>query len=317
MTVLVCGLPGDATTTSVRDALDVLGVPCLFLDQRQVLDTTVELRVGAAVDGVLRTGRTVLPLSEISAAYLRPYDGTRVPAVRDAEPGSPRWCHAREVDDTLATWSDLTPALVISRPGAAAGNGSKPAQLRDIAACGFAVPKTLVTNDPAAVGRFLAAEGPLVFKSTSAVRSRVRRLEAADDHGVRLAGVTACPTQFQARVPGTDVRVHVVGAEVFATRITSEADDYRYAVRQGLPRAELDETELPDEVAERCRRLATRLGLPVAGVDLRRTPSGEWFCFEVNPSPAFSYYEAGTGQPIAAAVAGLLAAAVTCAQVPR
>ena len=310
MTALLWGLPGDPTMTAVRRAVAALGVPAVFLDQRQVLDTRVELRVGSGVDGRMSGDGIDLDLGRVGAAYLRPHDGTRVPAVRDAAPGSPRWRHARYVDDTLTAWADMTPALVISRPSASASNGSKPAQLREIAACGFAVPETLVTNDPAAVASFLDRHDEVVYKSTSAVRSRVRRLDPGD--ALRLDAVVACPTQFQRRVPGTDVRVHVVGAEVFATRIISDADDYRYAVRQGLPRAELHSTDLPDDVAERCRRLASRLGLPVAGVDLRVTPDGDWFCFEVNPSPAFSYYEAGTGQPIAAAVAGLIAAAVTC-----
>jgi D-alanine-D-alanine ligase-like ATP-grasp enzyme len=48
--------------------------------------------------------------------------------------------------------------------------------------------------------------------------------------------------------------------------------------------------------------------LHVAGIDLRRTPDGEWYCFEVNPSPAFLYYETATGLPIAAAIARILAA---------
>lgn len=49
------------------------------------------------------------------------------------------------------------------------------------------------------------------------------------------------------------------------------------------------------------------MNLPLAGIDLRRTPQDEWYCFEVNPSPAFSFYEQITGQPIARAVALLLA----------
>ena len=65
---------------------------------------------------------------------------------------------------------------------------------------------------------------------------------------------------------------------------------------------------MPREVEDRCRTAAVALQLPVAGIDLRRTPEGEWYCFEVNPSPAFSYYEDATGQPISAAVARLLAA---------
>jgi hypothetical protein len=317
VTALLWGIPGDPTMTLVRRALSQLGVPFLFLDQRQVLAMTVELSVGPTVEGLLRVDGAELDLASVAAAYLRPHDSTRVSAVRDTPAGSPARRHAREVDDVLSAWADVSPALVISRPSAAASNGSKPAQLHEIAACGFFVPKTLVTNDPGAVEQFLDRNGPLVCKSASAIRSRVRRLDRGDDLSGRLADVTVCPTQFQRRVPGTDIRVHVAGAEVFATRITSDADDYRYAARQGLPRARLDATDLPDGVAERCRRLASRLGLPVAGVDLRVTPHGEWFCFEVNPSPAFSYYEAGTGQPIAAAVAGLITAAVTCAQVAR
>jgi hypothetical protein len=46
--------------------------------------------------------------------------------------------------------------------------------------------------------------------------------------------------------------------------------------------------------------------LQVAGIDLRKTSDGNWFCFEVNPSPAFTFYEEATGQPIAKAIANLL-----------
>ncbi|MHB8524142.1 MAG: hypothetical protein ACYDH9_25760 [Limisphaerales bacterium] len=63
------------------------------------------------------------------------------------------------------------------------------------------------------------------------------------------------------------------------------------------------------ELAERCRALARSLRFAVAGIDLRRTDSGEWYCFEVNPAPGFTSYEAATGRPISQAVAALLAGA--------
>ena len=63
---------------------------------------------------------------------------------------------------------------------------------------------------------------------------------------------------------------------------------------------------LPGELAVRCRRLAASLGLDLAGIDLRCTPEGEWYCFEVNPSPGFTYYQDATGQPIAEAIAQYL-----------
>lgn len=62
---------------------------------------------------------------------------------------------------------------------------------------------------------------------------------------------------------------------------------------------------LPDPWPQRCQALAADMGLLLAGIDLRRTPDGEWYCFEVNPSPAFSYYDR-FGQGITGAVARLL-----------
>jgi glutathione synthase/RimK-type ligase-like ATP-grasp enzyme len=59
-------------------------------------------------------------------------------------------------------------------------------------------------------------------------------------------------------------------------------------------------------VTAACLRLARALDLLIAGIDLKVTPDGEHYCFEINPSPGFSYYEHGSGQPISAALADLL-----------
>lgn len=160
-----------------------------------------------------------------------------------------------------------------------------------------------MTTDPAAVGDFLARHGELIYKSISGVHSIVTRLKPA--HLERLADIAWCPTQFQQYVPSRDYRVHVIGEAVFVSEIVCEADDYRYAGRQGQAVA-LNASTLPTELEERCRALAVSLGLAAAGIDLRLTPNGEWVCFEVNPAPAFTYYESATGQPIADAIASVL-----------
>jgi glutathione synthase/RimK-type ligase-like ATP-grasp enzyme len=49
--------------------------------------------------------------------------------------------------------------------------------------------------------------------------------------------------------------------------------------------------------------MARALGLELAGIDLRIGADGVAYCFEVNPSPAFSFFELHTGQPIAASIA--------------
>jgi D-alanine-D-alanine ligase-like ATP-grasp enzyme len=48
------------------------------------------------------------------------------------------------------------------------------------------------------------------------------------------------------------------------------------------------------------------MGLWLAGIDLRRTPSGEIYCLEINPSPGFTYYEQLAGVSLAPSIAALL-----------
>jgi glutathione synthase/RimK-type ligase-like ATP-grasp enzyme len=120
-----------------------------------------------------------------------------------------------------------------------------------------------------------------------------------------IDAITHCPTQFQAYVPGIDWRAHVIGDEVHACRIRCEEDDYRVAGEQGRP-VSLEAARLPPEIADRCRVLSQAMNLPLAGIDLRHDSNDVWHCFEVNPSPAFTFFEQATGQPLTAALAQLL-----------
>jgi len=73
--------------------------------------------------------------------------------------------------------------------------------------------------------------------------------------------------------------------------------------------AHLQGYQLDDQVAEQCVALTADLGLEFAGIDLKITPDGQVYCFEVNPSPAYTYFSGQTKQPIAQALAGHLMAA--------
>lgn len=142
-----------------------------------------------------------------------------------------------------------------------------------------------------------------IYKSISGTRSIVSRLTL--EHLKRLENVSNCPTQFQEYIHGKDYRVHVVGDKVLACQVISLSDDYRYAVLQGQA-VDIRPCILPPDVDDRCKKIASHMGLSVAGIDLRCTPNNEWYCFEVNPSPAFTYYQEASGQHIDEAIAQLL-----------
>jgi hypothetical protein len=301
--ILIWGLPGDRQIAAVLDALGRFNADCFFCDQHKLLQAEIDLHVGARVSGRLRLCKRALDLEEVTAVYLRPYEPSRIPAVARAGVGSPEYRRALEFEDALSAWSEVTPALVVNRLSDMAANGSKPYQGMQIQEFGWKVPDTSITTDPEEVQAFLALHGTLIYKSISGVRSVVSRFSAKHDE--RLRNLRWCPTQFQKYVAGQDFRVHVVGAETFASRIVSSADDYRYAWRQHAE-TRVEPAELPPEVTERCCRMAQAMNLKVAGIDLRHTPDDEWYCFEVNPSPGFTYYQDACGFAIDAAIASLL-----------
>jgi len=256
------------------------------------------------VSGTLQVEGTRHRLEEIGSAYLRPMDDSGLPEVHGLAADHPLRLRSRMLNDLLLQWAEIAPGRILNRPEAMGSNMSKPYQMQLIRRLGFAVPETLITNDPEQVMAFRKQWGRVIYKSISGVRSIVRELEESDL--ARLDRIRSCPVQFQARVEGFDVRVHVIGDRLFATRADTNAADYRYATRQKEGKTELVKFRLPAELQQRCLALSQGLGLEFSGIDLKITPQGEIYCFEVNPCPAYSYYEWNTGQPIARAVAEYL-----------
>lgn len=277
--ILFYGYGTDPSLGLALEAARRLDVPHLLLDQLALPD------------------RAELLLADVGAAYARP-----LAPREDADPAVAQ--RGALVAAEMSSWLDTADAFVVNRPRDMHSNGSKPYQAQLIGAAGFRVPETLITTDPDEVVAFTERVGAVVFKSMSGIRSIVRRLD--DGYAGRLERIRVLPTQFQALVDGEDVRVHVVGEEVFATRIRSAATDYRYAARDGLE-ADLSPTTLSDDVRGRCLDLARSLSLPFVGIDLRETPDGDHVCFEANPMPGYSYFESNTGQPISEALVRLLA----------
>ncbi|MGA8200064.1 MAG: ATP-grasp domain-containing protein [Candidatus Sulfotelmatobacter sp.] len=306
--ILVCGIPSETPLRMVTSNLEKIGAQFILLNQREFPNCQLWFEVkGGEITGELQVAERTCQLQEFTAVYPRLMDDRFLPELSDEPPDSSLRKHCRSFHDTLMRWMEIAPALVINRCAPMASNSSKPYQAQLIREHGFLVPETLITNDPDLVREFRAKHGRVIYKSISAVRSIVQELSDEDEE--RLDRIRWCPTQFQAFVEGTNLRVHTVGGEAFATAVRSEATDYRYAARQAGEPAELREVMLSSELSEKCLRLSQALELEFAGIDLKVTPQDDVYCFEVNPSPAFSYYEANTGQPISAAVARRLASA--------
>ncbi|PUB12450.1 ATP-grasp domain-containing protein [Yoonia sediminilitoris] len=311
--IVLAGLPDEPPIARVATALDDLGIAYRMIDQRRHADMHLSFDPAGAqgiLQGHLRcAGEEDIALETVTGLYQRLHSDDSFPDLCDLPPTHPARVRFGRIVTLFTVFSDLCSGRVLNRTPGMGTNNSKPFQAQIIARAGFATPRTLITNVPDKARAFVLdakAHGTeVIFKSASAVRSIVRTVTAGDLN--RLDRLRICPVQFQERVTGRDVRVHVVGEQVFATRITTTGVDYRYASRDDGGETDLAPFALPPEVAARSVALSQALDLPLAGIDLRETPQGEWVCFEVNPSPAYSYYEANTGQPISTAIAQYLA----------
>ena len=303
--ILLCGIPTESPMVLVSEALESSGTPYVVLNQRKYssMKMSLEIRRGKPT-GKLQLNGDSYSIDEFTGVFTRLMDFHNLPELKDLPVNSAELNFCRNLFDTLTRWAEITPARVVNRIAPMGSNFSKPYQAQLIKRYGFEIPETLITNDPELVRAFRERHGRVIYKSISGVRSIVQTL--TDEDMTRIESIRWCPTQFQAFVEGTNVRVHTVGEKVFATAIKTDATDYRYAYRQSGDHADLRPIDLSDDLAEMCVKLAAGLGLAFAGIDLKITPENYVYCFEVNPSPAFSYYESQTGQPISRAVAEYL-----------
>ena len=296
--ILICGIASEGPLRAAIAAAERAGVAYVVVDQRNsaAYEVSIDCRGTEPVGRLIADGRP-LPLESFSGIYARLVESTLLTERQGGANGTR--AHAAALQLALDEWLELAPGRVVNRTSSMASNVSKPYQAQLIRAVGLATPTTLVTNCAVEARAFAAASGGAVFKSVSSVRSIVHTLTS--ERLSRVDQLRQLPTQFQERVRGVDVRVHVVGKRIIATEVASEAVDYRYASRDGLD-VDMTATTIPASIERRCRELATRLDLPFCGIDLKRRPDGTYVCFEVNPSPAYTYYEEGANQPISDAL---------------
>lgn len=187
---------------------------------------------------------------------------------------------------------------------------SKPYQLSIAGSCGFQIPQTLASNDASRIRNTFM--DTLVVKSLDTVLLRdgddclftyttINPGDELNDETVHAVPLLA----QQVLEEKTDLRVTIVGDQIFAVRILSQGSgingDWRI-----VPKTDIDyqDLTLDDDVAERCHLLTRRLGLSFAAIDLVETPRGVFF-IEINPTGEWGWLSS-IERPIDRAIASWL-----------
>jgi hypothetical protein len=309
--ILIISYPGEEHTDSVVGHLERAGREVVRLDMAEFPSSASltlcwtdgvapSFRIGRA-DGVAALGaarvgwwRRVRPFTVDPAlgrgemrAFAESETAQAVGGMLDALPC--RWVNPRAADDTAHR---------------------KPYQWAMAQRLGIPVPRTLVTTDPDAARSFVTEAAPhrVVFKPFLATTQSWRETRIVGPRDLeRLDLVRFAPVIFQHYVSGVDLRVTMVGEQVFAAEIDARGTSYPFDVRMVIGEVQMRAIELPRAVQDALLALQRRLGLDYGAIDLRRTEAGEFFFLEVNPAGQWLFVEQRTGLQIGLAMSDLLA----------
>jgi glutathione synthase/RimK-type ligase-like ATP-grasp enzyme len=207
------------------------------------------------------------------------------------------------------------PARWVNHPFHVADTEFKPGQLSAARKCGLRVPATLITNDGNSARSF-AGHHPYqtVYKPCSTGFYRDRNDNLALIYTTRVSAelfrdneIAATSHVFQHFVDKLyDVRVTVVGTQMFATAIYSSSQQGRVDWRSDYDSLRYSDISIPEEVTAGIARYLAHYNLPYGAFDFSVDRDGYWWFLECNPNGQWGFIAEATGAPIASAIADVL-----------
>lgn len=271
---------------------------------------------GDAPRATLRWQLETVGFTDVTAVwYRRPVAPAAPPALRASL--AAQHFAVQEGEATLQNLWSLVGRLWISHPAAIRQAEPKLQQLLRASELGMEVPPTLLTNDPGEADTFCSTFREVVAKPlgkgvagdpVAGTPSVIFAHRLGTRDIARLDAVAHTPTLFQQRIPNQcDVRVTVVGRQVFAAEIHSPAQlnevDWRrvpVADRRYAPHT------LPAALTEQVLLLVRSFGLQFGALDFILTPDGRYVFLEINPNGQWAWLEQIIGTPISDALLALL-----------
>lgn len=192
--------------------------------------------------------------------------------------------------------------------------------LRTASSLGLRVPDTLFTSDQRQAEAFMADYPQVIIKSLSRTFPRTEDLgptmffarKANRGDPLDLSGLHLAPAVFQQAVDADyDLRVVVVGGQVFTSKVTNEGlpeqavRDWRLGHFTGTVRFEPYDS-LPHDIAEKCVQLTRKLGLKFGAIDLVQDKRGSLWFLEINANGQWAFVDDQTANAIGKAIANLL-----------
>jgi len=160
------------------------------------------------------------------------------------------------------------------------------------------------------VREFITEQGyeRTIYKAFSATEQEWRETRLLQSEELALVdNVQYAPAIFQEYIEAQyDLRITIVGDNIFSAAIYSQETAYRVDSRMDLANARIEPVCLPPNVEAQLHTLMAQLGLVYGAIDMRLTPDGRYVFLEINPAGQWLFIEQQSKQPITACLASVL-----------
>lgn len=316
--VLIISSSDDFHSNHIEKKLLGNGIPVIRLDtDKFAVDQVRATFRTSPTQGIISIREEHHVLEEISSVwYRRP--GELTLDIRDPHQRAFAQTEGGELLKQL--YFSLEHALWISKHSALETARRKFPQLRVASNCGMSVPKTVITNSPETVRAFFSEhKGRIIYKTLHA--PVIKPTAGPELWGVPTTVITPEFLKnidlikhtggiFQEYIEKAyEVRVTIIGNEVFAAKIDSQAEpsariDWRDAVYYNL--VKVSSYELPADIARKCKAVVEAYDLNFGAIDLVCQPDGSYVFLELNCNGQWLWIEDLTGQQLTAAMIRLL-----------
>lgn len=311
--VLIASTSLDESTNTVLLELNRLGLPTLRLDTESF---PFDAELSAEFSGSPRLSWGAdHPSEQLRSIWYRRVRTPERPS--DMNPGVYDFC-IRESRSTLLGMLLTASVPIMSPPAAVWAAENKCYQLARARDVGLPIPRTLITNSPAAIrSAFNTFPRGMVIKPARSgfvdygpEQHAIYTNRFLAEHLEHVDAARLCPAIYQEFLEkDCDIRVTIVGKRIFVAEIDSQSDpeatvDWRHTTRPDLPHRP---GVLSTEIESGLLALCDALGLVFGAIDLVRTKDGRTIFLEINPNGQWLWLEDQLGFPISKAVAHWLA----------
>jgi len=301
--LLIVSNKTDIATDYLILRLHERGIPFLRINTEDYLvswDVCFSIGANGTNTIISKKGKNPLTVGNITGAYIRQ---PRMPNLNVLE--IDKKFAEREVGETLKSlWRMIDKNTWLNAPHRLLRASNKPEQLTVASSMGFNVPDTYIGTSREIIKKlYKKHSGEIIAKAVKhgfifdGDRARVAATQKIDEAALAsLKDYATIPMIFQNHIAKEyDIRVVVVGGEVFATAIDSQdheetvvdwrlSDCYKIALRQY-------EVRLPQKIERLCVDITIRFNLRYSAIDMVLGKDGVYYFLELNPNGQWAWIE--------------------------